>query len=110
MPSVRSAKHSPMQQVLRDKALSAGIAKTDWLVCLGDLAFTGDASVRAWLRDIPGRKLLILGNHDVDGRQGKSPLRWGQDVVTDCLELPAGPHQRLWLTHDPIGAARLPPA
>ena len=43
MPGVRSAKHSPMQQVLRDKALSAGIAKTDWLVCLGDLAFTGDA-------------------------------------------------------------------
>ena len=64
--------------------------------------------MRAWLRDIPGRKLLILGNHDVDGRQGKNPLRWGLDVVTDCLELPAGQHQRLWLTHDPMGAEHLP--
>ncbi len=101
-----SAQH--MQQGLRDKALSIGITPTDWLVCLGDLSFVGDAEVRAWLRDIPGRKLLILGNHDVDGRQNKNPLRWGMDVVTDCLELPAGPHQRLWLTHYPIGAAHVP--
>lgn len=100
-----SAQH--MQQELRDKALAAGIAPADWLVCLGDLSFLGDTEVRAWLRDIPGRKLLVLGNHDVDGRQNKNPLRWGMDVVTDCLELPWG-SQRLWLTHYPIGSQLLP--
>ena len=96
-----------MAAELQACALAAGMAPDDWLICLGDLAFIGDAEVRAWLRGIPGRKVLILGNHDVDGRHHKNPLRWGLEGVTDSLELTLG-STRLWLTHYPIDAALLP--
>ncbi|MDD5002406.1 MAG: metallophosphoesterase [Thiomonas arsenitoxydans] len=96
-----------MAAELQARALAAGMAPDDWLICPGDLAFIGDAEVRAWLRGIPGRKVLILGNHDVDGRHHKNPLRWGLEGVTDSLELTLG-STRLWLTHYPIDAALLP--
>lgn len=53
--------------------LQAQLAKVDpqeWLVIVGDLAMGDHDEAMAWIRSIPGRKVLVLGNHDLrrDGR------------------------------------------
>lgn len=99
-----------MDNTMQAMACAAGIEAADWVVFLGDVTFRDDAATRAWLKPIPGSKLLVLGNHDVFQKGStltRNPLRWGLDAVVDCLELPARDGtpvgiERLWLTHYPI--------
>ncbi len=111
-----------MDNAMLENALRIDWPREAWLVIVGDISFTDDSHTRNWLAQIPARKLLILGNHDVQhlgrGLPALNPLRWGLDAVALCLELPvraARAHgdkspgvRRYWLTHYPIEAARLP--
>ena len=42
----------------------------EWLVIVGDLAMGDHLVAMEWVRRIPGRKVLVLGNHDLT-RAGK---------------------------------------
>ncbi len=42
----------------------------EWLVIVGDLAMGDHLAAMEWVRRIPGRKVLVLGNHDLT-RAGK---------------------------------------
>lgn len=42
----------------------------EWLVIVGDLAMGDHDAAMEWVRRIPGRKVLVLGNHDLT-RAGK---------------------------------------
>lgn len=51
-------------------AQTAKVQDDEWLVIVGDLAMGDHQEAMTWIRRIPGRKVLVLGNHDLrrDGR------------------------------------------
>lgn len=44
------------------------IREGEWLVIVGDLAMGDQHLAMEWIRRIPGRKVLVLGNHDLTRR------------------------------------------
>ena len=44
------------------------IGNDEWLVIVGDLAMGSHELAKEWIRRIPGRKVLVLGNHDLTRR------------------------------------------
>jgi calcineurin-like phosphoesterase family protein len=44
------------------------IGNDEWLVIVGDLAMGSHELAMEWIRRIPGRKVLVLGNHDLTRR------------------------------------------
>lgn len=41
------------------------VREDEWLVIVGDLAMGDHEEAMAWIRRIPGRKVMVLGNHDL---------------------------------------------
>lgn len=83
----------------------------DWLLFGGDVSLGQSEPTAQWLRQCPGRKVLILGNHDVDR---KKLVQWGDvwacfEAVGSTLTLPAtGALPELWVTHYPMGISCVP--
>lgn len=71
----------------------------DVVVFGGDITMGGAAVTNELLRQLPGHKINILGNHDVE-RKGKR-LHLMVDEVVAYLELSVGEHSVL-LTHYPV--------
>lgn len=76
----------------------------DLLYILGDFAFTRDDEyLRHVFHQMRGRKVLVLGNHDVDNRgevkKGIALLPWDipPTSATETKDGPAG--ARIWLSH-----------
>lgn len=72
------------------RRINERVAPTDILYIVGDFALSGDAEyVRHLFHSINGRKILVLGNHDIDskGRVSKTirDLPWDQPP-THALE------------------------
>ncbi len=44
---------------------TAKVQDDEWLVIVGDLAMGNHQKAMQWIRRIPGRKVLVLGNHDL---------------------------------------------
>lgn len=106
-----------MNDVLLAQA-QALVANDDWLLFLGDLSFAQTPKTQAWLAACPGRKALILGNHDRTLRgPGREPLVIGFEAVAETQDWPGHGRrtadgsalERLWFTHYPLGG-RLPGA
>lgn len=84
------------------------VANDQWLLFVGDLAMWKDrVRIREWMEQCPGRKALVIGNHDVRGRE--RPLRledWqelGFEAVADVACLPrAHGIPQTWITHYPL--------
>lgn len=45
-------------------AQTGKVQDDEWLVIVGDLAMGNHQEAMQWIRRIPGRKVLVLGNHD----------------------------------------------
>lgn len=102
-------------------AAQACVKPDDWLVFLGDVSFLDADQTRSWLTACPGRKALLLGNHDGDtpwARSGISAMDLGFDAAADAvdwhLDTPfhdanAERVERLWLTHYPLWHDWIPP-
>lgn len=97
-----------------DNALLDRIADTvDWdapdttLVCVGDVAMKRGMTQANFARiaSMPGRKILVPGNHDFGGR-GELRVK-GFDEV--CALLFAEGDPKLFLTHVPIHTDAIPP-
>lgn len=92
----------------------AAVQAHQWLLFVGDLAMWKDrAAVEAWMARCPGRKALVLGNHDVRGRECPKRVEdWqalGFEAVADVVALPAAHGlPALWITHYPLPRAALP--
>lgn len=89
-----------------DRAILAAfkdrVGKADLVYIVGDFALSKDAEyVAHCFHSIPGRKVLLLGNHDLDrkGRIAKtiSDLPWDVPPV-HAMEVHDGGN-RLWLSH-----------
>jgi calcineurin-like phosphoesterase family protein len=76
------------------------VAAQDTLIHLGDVIFYHYPRLPDLLRPIPGRKVLVMGNHDRKSRNWYQ--RNGFDFVCDALVL-----GKVYLTHKPV--ATLPP-
>lgn len=106
-----------MNQALLDRAV-ATVGAEDWLVFLGDLTFGSEDDTKAWLDLCPGRKVIILGNHDVDRSKPQWKRLWRRfEAVEECtnLELAAPVNtarwdqvRTLWLTHYPLWDSWVP--
>ncbi|MGN8152499.1 hypothetical protein ACTJK5_09520 [Agrobacterium sp. 22094] len=76
----------------------------DLLFILGDFAFSKDDEyLRHVFHSLRGRKVLVLGNHDVDNRgavkKGIARLPWDIPPVM-AMETKDGPNgSRVWLSH-----------
>ena len=71
------------------------VAKPDGItIHLGDAHFGRNADLKPILDSIPGRKWLIQGNHDGNGKRWY--LRNGFDWVGDAML-----YNGVWLTHEP---------
>lgn len=92
----------------------ATVKDGQWLLFVGDLAMWKEhARVATWMAGCPGRKALVLGNHDLRGRE--KPARaedWmalGFEAVADVAVLPAAHGvPELWATHYPMLRSDLP--
>lgn len=106
-----------MNQALLSAA-QAVVKDDDWLVFLGDLSFGTEEATAAWLEQCPGRKAIILGNHDLDRSKPERASVWSQfEAIADCqaIELAAplltptwGELRILWLTHYPLWNSWVP--
>ena len=95
-----------MNQTLQTNAQC--VPKDDIVLCLGDVSFDDPIFTQQWLHQCPGRKFLILGNHDIDrSYKREALLSLGFEGVAECLVLPHN-NQQLWLTHYPLGRNCLP--
>ena len=77
------------------------VGADDLMLCLGDVAHPYglvDPKLAARLRAAPGRRLLVLGNHDVDPVNQVRPVAVGRTAAT--LFAPGDPP--LLLTHVPL--------
>jgi len=98
------------QQLL--EAAQACVAPTDWLLFGGDLSLGEELATATWLTQCPGRKALILGNHDVDRQKlNRWKTVWSQfEAIASVHALAATARTPpLWCTHYPLGADRIPP-
>lgn len=94
------------------------VPNDDFLLFGGDLALSEESAIRDWLELCPGRKLLILGNHD-KGLVGNLWNELGFEAASPCLAhtlaspqtcpVSSLPVSRLWWTHYPLCGADLPP-
>ena len=73
----------------------ATVNKHDKIFILGDCCFTHDALAEfdTWA----GRKVLILGNHDIDRKISLSDLVYVYDEIHSLYK-----HKEFWLSHAPI--------
>lgn len=95
-----------MNQTLKDNAQCVGT--DDIILCLGDVSFDDPDNTQQWLAECPGRKFLILGNHDVDrSHKIKALSNLGFEGIGECLVLPYQT-QQLWFTHYPLAGNCLP--
>jgi calcineurin-like phosphoesterase family protein len=93
---------------------NATVRDDQWLLFVGDLAMWKDrAHIEKWMAGCPGRKALVLGNHDLRGRE--HPVRaeeWmalGFEAVADVAVLPAVRDlPELWITHYPLQRTDIP--
>lgn len=86
----------------------ARVEDGQWLLFGGDLAMWRQRRpVEEWMSQCPGRKALVIGNHDVRGDQYPKRLEdWqslGFEAVADVAVLP-GAHgaKQAWITHYPL--------
>ena len=81
------------------------VGPTDTVVCLGDVAHPSafdDEALVDRLRDCPGQRVLVLGNHDLDFREQLEEAGFGEQCAAAlCATEPAAA-----LTHMPL--ARIP--
>jgi calcineurin-like phosphoesterase family protein len=66
-----------MNQTLMN--LLAKVGAQDWIVLVGDLAMGDFDAGISLIKQIPGRKILVLGNHDLD-RSGRCRLAGSVDA------------------------------
>ncbi len=82
-------------------AWNSTVKSTDIVYHLGDFSFGGAAHARSIFRRLNGRKILILGNHDID-RDG-SALSYLNELDWDIAPTPAlqvsDSGERLYLSH-----------
>lgn len=89
------------------------IPQDDWVMFAGDLAMWKEPdAVRAWVSRCPGKKVLVLGNHDCKGSgHPESMDDWrelGFLAVSDSLFLPRQSGGALWITHYPLFKDQIP--
>ena len=78
------------------------VGADEWIICLGDLATGGPSEgVDRWVRSLPGRKLVVAGNHEFWAAR-EPPKNYGVAQVVPTL-LVEGPHPAV-LTHEPLGS------
>lgn len=73
------------------------VTKRDIVYCLGDMAFDELALTR--MLDLPGRKILVKGNHDVTVD--------GFELAIYDKILGLEKYKKMWLSHAPIHPAEL---
>lgn len=87
-------------------AWSKTVGQMDRLFCLGDVSLHRS---RAWLREqigrMPGRKYLILGNHDRD----RSPKWWRETGFDEVFAFPILYEGFFILSHEPQYVTRAAP-
>jgi len=76
------------------------VKKRDTCYFFGDICFT-DASLEL-MRDLPGKKILIMGNHDGQNMKDKKRL-W--EVFDDIISFKS--YKGAWLSHCPIHESEL---
>lgn len=79
-----------------------------WLLMVGDLAMWKEKErIQEWMAQCPGRKAIIIGNHDVQGAACPRSLDdwrgFGFEAIADVAVLPAAhDHPDIWITHYPL--------
>ena len=88
------------------RAWTNSVAPTDLFICLGDVAHAEafeDEDLVARVRACPGRRLLVLGNHDLEWRDELTSMGFDEQVTAAITAT----NPPIALTHVPL--ARIPP-
>lgn len=92
------------------------VGNDDWVLILGDIAMWRDFNeVAGWVAVCPGRKAVVVGNHDLRGKGVPTSVeQWllaGFEAVADVAVLPAAHGlPALWATHYPLPTGDIPSA
>lgn len=84
-----------------ERRYCAAVSDQNVVLWVGDVSFADDSWTAALLQRLPGRKLLVRGNHD--GTVAHC-LRLGFEVVADALHLPVAGHKVTVSHYPPAGA------
>lgn len=96
-----------MHEVMLNNAQQ--IPDDDFLIFGGDVSFGDLKDTRQWLDQISCRKLLVLGNHDIDRTYKRHDLeQLGFEAITDCLALPSSHSPLIWVSHYPLNHTDIP--
>jgi calcineurin-like phosphoesterase family protein len=91
------------EQILMDSWL-AQVQPDDWVFCLGDICMNDKVKVhKKYIAPMPGRKILIRGNHDLE--KDIFYLQNGWSDVFDKIYMNAvlnGTDTRVLMTHIPV--------
>lgn len=95
-----------MNQFLYEQAQC--VPPDDIVLMLGDISMGNFQPTLKWVKEIPGQKYLILGNHDVDRTEKLNKLSdFPYQGISDCFLLPYHLSDLL-LTHYPFSQEDLP--
>lgn len=83
------------------------VGDDDLVIWGGDISFGNVQEINQIIDDLPGRKALILGNHDFDHRKMK-PLNYSCFDLTNSLATFVCNGQEYVVTHYPIDLNHLP--
>lgn len=95
----------PFESVLHmnsqmDERYTRLIDKDQIVIWLGDVSFGHTTEMNERLRSLPGYKIHIIGNHDIDRKGKLTQYAFDETHVCKLLELPSG--NKLQLTHYPM--------
>lgn len=83
-----------------DRRYLQTISANDIIIWCGDVTFGHREEMNERLRSLPGYKIHIIGNHDIDRRGKLDELAFDETYVCKLIELPNG--NKLQITHYPM--------
>lgn len=94
---------SPEEFALAMIRNAQSVAPDDIVIFGGDVSFGDAQHTKQWLSQIPGRKFLIIGNHEIDRKKKMRGIeKYGFESFTDCLALKSSDDRLIYLTHYPL--------
>ena len=90
-------------------AYKANVTDGDIVIFGGDIGFMKVPAINAILDDLPGYKILIYGNHDIDRRGGLYDLHFDERHLCKVIDITDGQLEyQLLFTHYPLDPKNVP--
>lgn len=99
-PDTRRGENAEEMTELMLEAFNMLVKPDDILYLIGDVSFGGKAKVESFISSLPGRKMLILGNHDFIIKRKDEFRAYFTEGVYEAKRVTIGDH-KFTMSHEP---------